>query len=944
MSRTDLSSVRAVRCRRHWRLALSLPAIAAVAGLAAGCDLLLSNDAKVKRAEQEMSEGDYSRAMAYAKSVLQDAPDHADARLVLGEISVRVGDEETALKELDRALASGADAVQVRARRYEALVAAEKFDELLAAVEKDDGLDPAERALFTAIAYAGLGRSEEAAAAFEKAHSLAPRNPEVIVAHARFLAGSQDWNAAAQAVAEALEIAPRSAEAWAVRGTIDFSRGRYEAARDALAKAVELGAGQLTWPEQMAVQARLTEANLSLHDLKAADESLKGLRARWPNHPQTRFLAARVAAERRDYDTATAELQRVLQQAPENPAARVLLGAVFLAAGKLGQAEATLSSLVSDQPDHLEARKLLAQVYLASNRPQEARTVLAEAESAAAGADSRLQWLLGAALIGTGNQRAGVESLERGVAADPDNHALRMDLAAVYLTAGRNEEARSLLEGMPSAAGGARLQSLRVLAATRGVRPEQVRAEIERLVKETPDNAALLANAGIAMLVAASDPQRARELLGRSLSLDGSQASVRFALAALAMQEGRAEEADQQLRAILEADPKNERASLALAENAHTQGDAAQARKILEQAIGADPQVVESRLQLARLAYLSGNPADGRSLIEQAATAAPEKTPALAAAGKVLLNIGRYDEALSYLRKAMDAGSVDARLDAARAHWALSQKDAARQVLLAGVASRPDWYSGLAMLAQLDAREGRIDAALSHVATARKKGRLAPAAIDIVEGDVRMIGGQPAEAAALYRRAASAGTTSLLTLKEYVARKAAGAAKPEALLVEWLRQHPGDAPVRRALASHYMTSGERSQAIREYETIASSIASATDAISWNNLAWLYHEVKDSRALQTAEKARELAPSSPAVLDTYGWILLQSGQADEARRVLEQAQQKAPGNAEIRYHLGAAYAKTGSRDQAITQLEGALTEKVGAPWRSDAEKLLSELKR
>ena len=41
----------------------------------------------------------------------------------------------------------------------------------------------------------------------------------------------------------------------------------------------------------------------------------------------------------------------------------------------------------------------------------------------------------------------------------------------------------------------------------------------------------------------------------------------------------------------------------------------------------------------------------------------------------------------------------------------------------------------------------------------------------------------------------------------------------------------------------------------------------------NNLAWLYHEAEDARALPTARRAYELAPEQPEIMDTYGWILL-----------------------------------------------------------------------
>jgi len=44
----------------------------------------------------------------------------------------------------------------------------------------------------------------------------------------------------------------------------------------------------------------------------------------------------------------------------------------------------------------------------------------------------------------------------------------------------------------------------------------------------------------------------------------------------------------------------------------------------------------------------------------------------------------------------------------------------------------------------------------------------------------------------------------------------------------------------------------------------------------NGLAWLYHENGKPGALVMARKASKLAPDNPAIQDTYGWILVQSG--------------------------------------------------------------------
>ena len=70
----------------------------------------------------------------------------------------------------------------------------------------------------------------------------------------------------------------------------------------------------------------------------------------------------------------------------------------------------------------------------------------------------------------------------------------------------------------------------------------------------------------------------------------------------------------------------------------------------------------------------------------------------------------------------------------------------------------------------------------------------------------------------------------------------------------------------------------------------------------NNLAWAYQQVKDARALETAERAYKLAPDNAAIADTLGWILVEQGNTKRGIEVLQKAVTAAPKIASYRYHL------------------------------------------
>lgn len=74
------------------------------------------------------------------------------------------------------------------------------------------------------------------------------------------------------------------------------------------------------------------------------------------------------------------------------------------------------------------------------------------------------------------------------------------------------------------------------------------------------------------------------------------------------------------------------------------------------------------------------------------------------------------------------------------------------------------------------------------------------------------------------------------------------------------------------------------------------------------------------------RARELSPGDPAVLDSYGWLLLKQKRTREAVRILDRASRFAPLEAEIQVHLAAAWLADGAPRTANAALDRAVALK------------------
>lgn len=905
------------------------------AALLSGCDRLMSAGQRLERAQSAYDAGHDAAAMTDLKAVLEREPENVRGRVLLARLSLRLGDPATARKELDRAVGAGVEPAIARELDQAILLRQGRYADALAAANEDADDQTVRRQLVIVEAQMGLGRPEEARKALDAALAMAPEDRDVRLAEAR-------WEWAAGRTGEASEALDRLLAKHPDFALAAFWRARMAmAAGDARRSLAAFGAardhmnGQLDLAEQYGVLVGLVESQIALGDLAGADTALAVLAQRAPEALPTHFLRARIAYARRDFDTAASELRKSLASAPDNVPARLLLGAVLIEQGALEQAGAELSQIVAEHPENIEARKLLARVMLARRDPVSAQRVLADAPAAVhdAGAD----WMSGSILLMSGETAEGIAKLEQGAAAAPGNTALQLDLAKAYLLAGRRDDALRVLNALPPEAGGTRRKQLRVLAEVAGKDRTAAREAILKLTREGGKDASLAVVGGY-FLLANGDAATARSLFGDALKIDGNHVDALLGQAAAALQAGDSAAAEKGFSRVLTIEPGSERAYVGLAETALAAADRSKAAGWFEKAISANPAAVESRLRLAELLFADRDAAKANALLDQALAASPSRAATLDRIGQVLLRASQFDAALKRFNEAASLGVAQAGVNAAVAMIALGRVDDARARLEAAIRERPDWVAPNVLLVRLDIGQKRYDRALDRLNEFEKAGG-SPATVDELRGDAQLAAGRTQLAADAFERAAHARPSAALAVKVYRTLHALGKPHPEASLTAWVTDHPQDLMARVALAEHYQREGNRSAAISQYE--AATRVSAGAALL-NNLAWLYYETGDARALDLARRAYDAAPKNHAIADTYGWVLLESGKIAESLPILEGAARGEPGSADIQYHYAAALAKSGQKVEAATILRKLIGENGESQSRSAARTLLETL--
>lgn len=337
-------------------------------------------------------------------------------------------------------------------------------------------------------------------------------------------------------------------------------------------------------------------------------------------------------------------------------------------------------------------------------------------------------------------------------------------------------------------------------------------------------------------------------------------------------------------------------------------GDLAVARTLAARALKADGNSLDARLVDAQIAVASGDLGRGLEAYDVVAKVWPGNLAALAGKAAVLGDLGRIKEMDEVLAAASSAGAGAADLAWLQARSAAARKDwkAARDILQANetrLAGRSDaallQAQALTALGQPEQARARLQPLLT-----REPGNLAARH---ALAEAALAAHDPAGAVEALRPLASNPAAPSADLR-LLAQAARQANDPEASRFAERARFPAPQELARTLADAdtAMKSGNWGNAIAAYERIL-AVTDGRSALVLNNLAFAQGQVGNRQvALGYALRALKEAPSNPSVMDTAGWLMIQTG-ADRARALtlLREAAHKAPGNATIRAHLAAA---------------------------------------
>jgi putative PEP-CTERM system TPR-repeat lipoprotein len=888
-------------------------------------------EAMLSSAKDYMAKNDSKAAVIQIKNALQSNPDMPEARFMLGTALLDSGDPVGAETELRKALELKHPQDLVIPPLAQAMLAQGQAKKITDELGKTELGTPAAKANFLttlASAYAMQGMAEPSQAALKSALLAEPGYAPALIVQARQKAAQQDFDGALALADEVIAKSPKYYEAWKLKGDVlRYAKNQPAEALVAYRKTIEIK------PDFLMGQAAVITLLLQQNNLADAATQIGELKKFSPNHPQTKYLEAQLAFQKKEFLPARDLIQQVLKSAPGNIQALQLAGAVELQLNSTVQAEAYFSKALQAAPNSALARRALVMIYLRSGQPAKAMATLTPG-LARDNVDPALFAVAGEVYLQNNDIKKAEEYFTKANQQDPKNAKNRTSLALTRMMGGQVDSAFDELHNIASSDSGTTADLALISVHLRRQEFDKALAAIDGLEKKQADKP-LAANLRGRTLLAKKDVAGARKSFERALAIDPTFFPAVATLAGLDLADKKPEDAKKRFETVLAKDPKNAQALLALAELAARTGAAKdEVAKLIGNAITATPTEAAPRLLLIDFHLRNKDIKLATSAAQEAVAALPESPEVLDALGRTQLAAGEFNQAISSYNKmaGMQPLSPLPHMRLADVHMANKNKDAAAQSLRKALEIKPDLQQAQRGSIMLDVDGKNIQGAISTARTMQKQGPN-DAVGYVLEGDINASQKNWDNAATAYRTGLKQVSSPELAIKLHSVLLASNkAAEADKFATTWQKDHPKDAAFTLYLGDGAIARKDYTGAEKLYNAVIKM--QANNAVAYNNLAWVTAKLNKEGAIALAEKANALAPNQPAFMDTLAVLLSDKGDYAKAVELQTKVMTQQPQNALFRLNLAKIHIKGGKKDLAKKELDELA--KLGDKFGGQAE--------
>ncbi len=640
----------------------------------------------------------------------------------------------------------------------------------------------------------------------------------------------------------------------------------------------------------------LSKALLQTGDYKRAVHALEGVKTGDPRADATvRADLALAWSGLGDRAKAEAAIVDALASDPAFPHARLLQARILASRGEVDRTQAVVTELLTADPGYHDASVLQAELHQHHGRRVDA---IATLEAAAK---------LGGSIT---------------------VHAM---LARLYIEQGQRDEAARQVESLRALSSWHPHTTLAEaqLALLDGDL-ERARERAERLASRLPDNATVVAFAGLVESRLGSWV-RATTNLRKAISLEPGLTAARIELARVELRLGQFADALRTLRPLTVGENASPLA-LALASEAHLRlGDAKAADDLLKRAATAAPDNAALKAAALVRRFERGEVVQPLAELDAMASRSTD-TIADEALFAARLARGEFDAALSVLDRLQKKQPDNAQHFELRGRVLLARRDfgAAREAFEKALQLEPRQFSavlGLVTIDQIQDRPESAQARLQKVLQAEPSH--GPALLAMAEFRSRQ-GAPYEEVVELFRRAATADSLSVeprLRLIELAMRKRLHK-QALAFAREALAAHPGDPRVLDAVGLAQLRAGDVEQSLSTFRSLSALVPASVEP--YLRMAEVYGtQGQQAAALTAVRKALEVQPLNGVAQRALVDLLINTRKPEEASEYVRRQRQLRPSDPAAFALEATFHARMREPDRAIAVLREGVA-KTGSP--------------
>jgi tetratricopeptide (TPR) repeat protein len=631
------------------------------------------------------------------------------------------------------------------------------------------------------------------------------------------------------------------------------------------------------------------------------------------------------------------------QKLPQDDEVGTALAQALFELGFIGDSRKELIEVLDRSASHGEALLLFAETSLTPEAMTECEQRLALATSS-----EQAPVLLASALIALrrGQLDAGAKLIDRAIEADPKYARARALQGTLFA---KSKELDKALESLKKASELAAPYSTETISYARLLvelkRKDEAVELLKKATETAPDylpNWRLLAQIAVAI----KDDTKAAEYLTKVLAISPLDIEAGVLQSEIWVRQKDPAKAVDLLEKITKTFPSRPQLELALGKTYLAAGDFRKATDALDRVLTLVPGAPQAVLLRASLHLKDGKPAEAIRSIEALLAAEPTNRTAEDLLVQAYLAANRSDDAVAVLKKQIAAAPEEPVLQLRLGQILVSQKKLteARATFESALKRFPDNLAFIAQLIAIDQEEGK-----NAVAMARADAYLAAhpesAQANALKAGLCFIQKDFKTAESLALKTIQLNPEDLTTYGILVRIQIDSGRSEQAVLrlQEILKTAPNNIPVRMQLSILLQKLGRIDEARASFEEMVKIAPNFAPA--YNNLACIdaEHSGNLDKALENARKARTLAPKSPAIGDTLGWIEWLRGSYGEALTLLLEAATELPQSPTVQYHLAMTYYMMNQLPEASALLEKALKSPGEFPEKPEAERRLATLR-